>query len=336
MEGSTEGRLEALKIMMEGMKVESAAVPRDLQEIMRMMRARAHINDGQSDGSQASANRNQRRREEDIGGRGREVFRDSRSSGGGESAARVHKHVGQRELLDQSLEGESQESFLGRFEGAVVVRFGEQNEGTIFERVAANKQSRTAEEYVPASNVRELPEPNRLGLQEANPRGLKEPNGRGLPKSKGRGRPEANVRGLPELYGRELSEPNGRGLKKLNVTGRPELNRLALQAANPRGLKEPNSRGLPEPNRRGRPKANSKQSLSNWPNGLTIRMKAEEGKVDGRINARERRMDFVKRWTSEQKKGLAVREAPAEERELFDALKDIKDHFLTAYNSEKR
>ncbi|BAT84370.1 hypothetical protein VIGAN_04171900 [Vigna angularis var. angularis] len=62
-------------------------------------------------------------------------------------------------------------------------------------------------------------------------------------------------------------------------------------------------------------------------------MKDEEGKVDGRINARERRTDLVKRWTSEQKKGLAVREAPAKGRELFEALKDIEDHFLTAYNS---
>ncbi|KOM29215.1 hypothetical protein LR48_Vigan641s000300 [Vigna angularis] len=66
---------------------------------------------------------------------------------------------------------------------------------------------------------------------------------------------------------------------------------------------------------------------------LTIRMKDEEGKVDGRINARERRTDFMKRWTSKQKKGLAVREAPADGRELFEALKDIEDHFLTAYNS---
>ncbi|KOM32087.1 hypothetical protein LR48_Vigan01g164300 [Vigna angularis] len=65
----------------------------------------------------------------------------------------------------------------------------------------------------------------------------------------------------------------------------------------------------------------------------SVGMKDEEGKVDGRINARERRTYFVKRWTSEQKKGLAVREAPTEGSELFEALKDIENHFLTAYNS---
>ncbi|XP_047163668.1 uncharacterized protein LOC124833276 [Vigna umbellata] len=46
-------------------------------------------------------------------------------------------------------------------------------------------------------------------------------------------------------------------------------------------------------------------------------------------------MDLLKRWTSEQKKGLAVREAPAEGRELFEALKDIEDHFFRDYNSGK-
>ncbi|KOM40791.1 hypothetical protein LR48_Vigan04g098900 [Vigna angularis] len=136
--------------------------------------------------------------------------------------------------------------------------------------------------------------------------------------------------------------PNGTGLTKPNG--------LALQAANPRGLKEPNGpetngKELPNPNVKGQEEPNdltftvkgrtSKQSLSNWPNGLTIRMKAKEGKVDGRINGRERRMDFVKRWTSEQKKGLAVREAPPEGRELFEALKDIEDHFFRDYNSGK-
>lgn len=41
----------------------------DLQEIMKMLGARTRTNEGQSDGSQASINEKQRRRNEEAGGR---------------------------------------------------------------------------------------------------------------------------------------------------------------------------------------------------------------------------------------------------------------------------
>ncbi|KOM29797.1 hypothetical protein LR48_Vigan805s000200 [Vigna angularis] len=66
------------------------------------------------------------------------------------------------------------------------------------------------------------------------------------------------------------------------------------------------------------------------------RMKALEGRVDGRINAPERRMDFVKRWASKQKSGLAILDTPAEGRELFEVWKDLEDHFLRAYDFGKK
>ncbi|KOM52867.1 hypothetical protein LR48_Vigan09g152600 [Vigna angularis] len=52
-------------------------------------------------------------------------------------------------------------------------------------------------------------------------------------------------------------------------------------------------------------------------------------------NENQRRTDYAKRWTSKQKKGLAVSEAPAEGRELFEALKDMEDHFLRVCDSGK-
>ncbi|WVY99314.1 hypothetical protein V8G54_025384 [Vigna mungo] len=158
---------------------------------------------------------------------------------------------------------------------------------------------------------------------------------------------------LDESEQERTARPKGRGMTKPNVTRWSEPNGEALQVLDPRGLKEANGRELPTPNVKGWEEPNgltltfkgrtvlqSKQSRSNWPNGLTVRMKAKEGKVDGRINGRERTMDFVKRWTSEQKKGLAVREAPAKGRpakgrELFKALKVIEDHFFRDYNSGK-
>lgn len=70
MEGTTEGRLEALEITMEGMKAESAALHRDLQQLMRMMGAQTNNHDGNSYGSQTSVNGDSRRRDEEIGGRG--------------------------------------------------------------------------------------------------------------------------------------------------------------------------------------------------------------------------------------------------------------------------
>ncbi|XP_047152281.1 germ cell nuclear acidic protein-like [Vigna umbellata] len=306
---------------------------------------------------------------------------------------------------------------------AVVVRFGERNEATTFERVAASKQSTTAEEYIPASNERiarterarttgsELestagtkrqrtvgserermtgteregtagtersrtdanlrglqesnsrglpesnsrglpepnvtgwPEPNGLGLQAAKSRGLQEPNGRGLPEPNGRGRQEANVRGLSDPHGRGLPDPNGRGLpdpngrgrQEPNGRGRQEPNGRGRQEPNGRGRQEPNGRGRQEPNGRGRQEPNSLGGMDQWERSVMEEgMKASEGRVDGRINAQERRMDSVRRWASEQKRGLAVFDTAAEGRERLKATKDIEDHSLRACDSGKK
>ncbi|KOM33099.1 hypothetical protein LR48_Vigan01g265500 [Vigna angularis] len=183
----------------------------------------------------------------------------------------------------------------------------ERGRSRVAERSVESEQEKTV-----GPNGRGLTKPNGLALQAANPRGLKEPNG-------------------SETNGKELPNPNVKGQEEPNdltftVKGRTVLHSKRSPNHWPNGLAV---------TFKDRTVLQSKQSLSNWPNGLTIRMKAKEGKVDGRINGRERRMDFVKRWTSAQKKGLDVREAPAEGRELFEALKDIEDHFFRDYNSGK-
>ncbi|WVZ18446.1 hypothetical protein V8G54_005768 [Vigna mungo] len=99
----------------------------------------------------------------------------------------------------------------------MVIQFVEGNIGSVFERLAASKQSGIGEEYVQApngkellepngseltdSNVRELPEPNGCRLLDPNVREWAEPKERGPTKPKRRGRPEPTVR--------KLSEPNG-------------------------------------------------------------------------------------------------------------------------------
>ncbi|BAT96603.1 hypothetical protein VIGAN_08357000 [Vigna angularis var. angularis] len=58
MEEATEARLEAIEITMEGMKAESAAVRRDLQQIMRILGARGNQAEGSSDDSSVNDNQN--------------------------------------------------------------------------------------------------------------------------------------------------------------------------------------------------------------------------------------------------------------------------------------
>ncbi|KOM56715.1 hypothetical protein LR48_Vigan10g260700 [Vigna angularis] len=174
----------------------------------------------------------------------------------------------------------------------------------VAERSVGSEQEKTA-----GPNGRGLTKPNGLALQAANPRGLKEPNGR-------------------ETNGKELSNPNVKGQEEPNdftftVKGRTVLHSKRSPSHWPNGLTV---------TFKGRTVLQSKQSLSNWPNGLTIRMKAKEGKVDGRINGRERGMDFVKRWTSEQKKGLAVQVTRM--LEAYNSGKEVT-RMLEAYNSGK-
>ncbi|KOM55742.1 hypothetical protein LR48_Vigan10g163400 [Vigna angularis] len=69
MEGTTEGRLEALEITRER---------RDLQQLMRMMGAQTNNHDDNSDGSQTSVNENPRRRDEETGGKGVAIIRGGR------------------------------------------------------------------------------------------------------------------------------------------------------------------------------------------------------------------------------------------------------------------
>ncbi|WVY94770.1 hypothetical protein V8G54_033858 [Vigna mungo] len=84
-------------------------------------------------------------------------------------------------------------------------------------------------------------------------------------------------------------------------------------------VKTPNERGLPKPNGRSWPKPNERKLRE--PNGLVLegRMKALEGRGEGRINGLERTMDSVRRG----------------KRTKREVLKDIEDHFLKAYDSGK-
>ncbi|WVZ05061.1 hypothetical protein V8G54_018407 [Vigna mungo] len=68
MASSTEGRLENLEITVEGIKAETIAIRRDVQQIMRALGTQTNHHNGQSDDS--SVNENQRWGEEEDGGRG--------------------------------------------------------------------------------------------------------------------------------------------------------------------------------------------------------------------------------------------------------------------------
>ncbi|WVZ21190.1 hypothetical protein V8G54_008512 [Vigna mungo] len=133
--------------------------------------------------------------------------------------------------------------------------------------------------------------------------GLPEPNGSRLLDPNKSEQAEPKVRGLTKLNGKGLLEPIGSGLTDLNV----------------RGLSEPNGRKLPKPN-----------VLV-----LEGRMNVLEGRGDGRINALERTMNYVKRWAIEKNKGLGVFDTPIEGEEQREVLKDIEGHFLKAYDSGK-
>ncbi|KOM41713.1 hypothetical protein LR48_Vigan04g191100 [Vigna angularis] len=168
-------------------------------------------------------------------------------------------------------------------------------------------------------NVRERAEPKERGLTEPNGKGLLEPNGSGLTDSNTKGLPEPNGSRLLDPNVRERAEPKDRGLTEPNGKGLLELNGSGLTDSNVRGQPEPNVRKLPEPN------------------GLVLegRMKALEGRADGRINGLERTMDSVRRWASKKNRGFAVFDTPAEGRKPHEVLKDIKDQFLRAYDSGK-
>ncbi|KOM57523.1 hypothetical protein LR48_Vigan11g055600 [Vigna angularis] len=146
----------------------------------------------------------------------------------------------------------------------------------VAERFEANHPGR--------SRVAERSEANHPGRSGATESVGSVLNTRNLPDLNRRGQLNPNRRGLPDSHGRELLDPNGREPPNPNGRGQPEPNGLIVTV-------------------KGRMILQSKRSPSHWRNGLTIRMKAGEGKVDGRTNAQERRRDSVKRWTNEKKKG---------------------------------
>ncbi|WVZ25730.1 hypothetical protein V8G54_004274 [Vigna mungo] len=103
--------------------------------------------------------------------------------------------------------------------------------------------------------------------------------------------------------------------------------RKGLLESNGKGLTVPNVKGQPEPNVRELPESN----------GLVLegRMKALEGRADGRINSMKRTMDSVRRWVCKQEMGLAIFDTLAEGRERHEALKDIENRYLRAYDYGK-
>ncbi|WVY98341.1 hypothetical protein V8G54_030492 [Vigna mungo] len=311
MERSTERRLEALEVTMEGMKAESAAVRRELHQLMRMVGAQNSLNDiprrhdegigGRVSGEHQGIQKNGRKKVALPTFKGLDPFSWINRAEKFFDMQRVMAEEEKIELASLSMEGSAgywfkawKEKAKNRswdgLKGALVIRFGTYVERKSFwERTCGEVSRSEVDRY----------NPGRSKVTEWSVRSEQE----------------------------RTVGPNGSGVTKPNDTRRSESNDKALQAANPRGLKElngseANGREPPTPNVKGREEPNGltcKQSRSNWQNGLTIRMKAKEGKVDGRINGRERRMDF----------------APAEGIELFEALKDIEDHFFGDYNSGK-
>ncbi|KOM34379.1 hypothetical protein LR48_Vigan02g052900 [Vigna angularis] len=117
----------------------------------------------------------------------------------------------------------------------------------------------------------------------------------------------------------EANHPGRSGVaeqSEANHQGRSKAIESVGSILNTRNLPDPNKRGWPDSNRRGLPDSHRRGLLDS--NDLTVKMVSQS-----------------LRWTSEQKKGLAVLDTPAEGRELFEALKDIEDHLLRAYDSRK-
>ncbi|WVZ18213.1 hypothetical protein V8G54_005535 [Vigna mungo] len=194
MQNDTDARLEAIEITMEGMNAESAAVRRDLQQIMKILDTCAHQTEGNSDDS--SVNDNQQRV---VGG-----HEDGRTSVRGMEQKPWRKKV---ELL--TFDGEEPLSWLSRAERffdiqkvtndedkvevayvsmegsaaywftfwkekarnrswdglktAMINCFGGGFRGTVFERLATLRQEGTVEEFVRSfevltSHTRGIPE----------------------------------------------------------------------------------------------------------------------------------------------------------------------------------
>ncbi|KOM39974.1 hypothetical protein LR48_Vigan04g017200 [Vigna angularis] len=132
--------------------------------------------------------------------------------------------------------------------------------------------------------------------------------------------------------GKGLLEPNDSGLTDPNVSERPEPNDSRLLDPNVKERTEPIERGLTEPNGRRRPEPSVRKLPE--PNGLVLegRMKALEGRANGRINTLERTMESVKRWADKKNRGLVVFGTLAEGRARREVLKDIENHSLRAYD----
>ncbi|KOM51376.1 hypothetical protein LR48_Vigan09g003500 [Vigna angularis] len=135
--------------------------------------------------------------------------------------------------------------------------------------------------------------------------------------------------------GKGLLEPNDSGLTDSNVSELPEPNDSRLLDPNVKEQTKPTERGLTEPNGRRRPEPNVRKLPQ--PNGLVLegRMKALEGRTDGRINTLERTIESVKRWANKKNRGLAVFGTLTEGRERREVLKDIENHSLKAYDSRE-
>ncbi|WVZ14135.1 hypothetical protein V8G54_011701 [Vigna mungo] len=194
MEGKYEGRLkvvenqvEALGIIVDGLKAEttamrqdSAAIRQDLQEVMRILVGRNRDHEGASDGSQSSVNGDRRgRREEENGGRATErtegqfnwrkkvelpVFEGTNPLNWINRAERFFELHGVMEEEKVRIAYVSMEGSVGywyqfwrekerdhTWEGlkcALIGRFVERSRGTIFEKLAANRQTGTVDEYI--------------------------------------------------------------------------------------------------------------------------------------------------------------------------------------------
>ncbi|XP_047176147.1 alpha-amylase 3, chloroplastic-like [Vigna umbellata] len=170
MESKTEGRLETLEITVEGIKAETAAIRRDMQQMMRLMGGGANSQDGRSAGRSNSVNDNQERRDQGSFQQNWRKRVDLPAFEGTEPHSWINRvewffdiqkvaEEDKVELAYISMEGSASywfkvwkdkatdRSWTG-LKLALLNRFGGGFRGTVFEQMATLRQEGTVEEYV--------------------------------------------------------------------------------------------------------------------------------------------------------------------------------------------
>ncbi|WVZ13244.1 hypothetical protein V8G54_017774 [Vigna mungo] len=292
---STERRLEALKVTMEEMKAESTVVRRELHQLMRMVGAQTNNHDISSDGSQNSVNNNPRKKSE------------RRTSG----------YI--KELEEEGDITNVRRRVVAEEEKVELAYISMKGSAGYWIKVWKEKAKNRSWDGLKEALV------IRFGTIVKR-----------LAASKWKGTVGDSVQDLKILAGHciedESKVKNFRPDRSVGIGEDSWTQRERTEEAEHDRTNEIERATTTS----CRPK---RTDGSKWERIAYSKREIEGTKrsyiySQRKNQCRERRMDFLKRWTGEQK-GLAVREAPADGRELFETLKDIKDHFFRDYNSGK-